>query len=385
MEEQKRKALVIYKGEGIYLILYFLLYASLLVPSLYKYFAMFGPFLTFGLSFFIIVFKISKHQNQISNSLIFLELTIIALTVIDTVINGGGVGSVINLISFTFGLIAFSDATFSNGFIFINLIMNMLIWFYYTFIGSRNAYNNYLSGKSALNSNTVGQIIMLTLIVSLLVIKENEYLKKHKALLVFLSVLLTLLGIWGCNSAQARGSEVAILVYFLLDNIPFAKKFVNKFSTLILSVIAILGAAFPYYYVWLYKNNVTIDIAFSTKRFFSGRQRIWIPIINTLSENHRNFIFGVGSNGVTNSGIIENTHNWFLGTIFYFGIIVFVLYFLFIILLVKKFNNANIVLLFIAIFINGFVETGAMYILTQVFIYLIVGITSTFMQEEISG
>lgn len=309
MGEQKKKSLVIYKGEGIYLILYFLLYASLLATSLYQYFAKFGSFLTFGLSLFIIATKILRHQNQISNKLILLEAMLIALTVIDTVINGGGIGSAINLISFTLGLIAFSDADFSNGFLSINLVLNLIIGAFYTFVGARNAYDNYLSGESILNSNTIGQIIMLTLIVSLLILKENEYLKERKALLITISIILTLVGIWGCNSAQARGSEVAIVLYFLLENILFAKKFVNKFSTLILSIIAFLGAIFPYYYVWLYKNNINIDLAFSTKRFFSGRQRIWEPIINTLSENYRNLLLGVGSNGVTSAGTIVNAHN----------------------------------------------------------------------------
>lgn len=68
--------------------------------------------------------------------------------------------------------------------------------------------------------------------------------------------------------------------------------------------------------------------------------------------------------------------------IFYFGIIIFVLYFLLLILLVKSFNNANVVLFFVAIFINGFVETGAMYILTQMFTFLAVGIASTFAQKN---
>lgn len=385
MDEQRRKSLVIYKEESVYLILYFLFYVSLLVTSLYQYFAEFGSFLTLALSLLIIAAKIFRRQSIISNELIFLETMIIALTIINTIINGGGIGSVVNLISFTLGMIAFSDMSFSSGFLTINLAMNLIIWAFYTFIGSRNAYDNYLNGSSVLNSNTIGQIIMLTLIVSLLILKENEYLKTHKGALTIISILLSLIGIWGCNSAQARGSEIAIIIYFLLDNIPFLKIIINKISVLILGLIAISGAIFPYYYVWLYKNNITIDFAFSTKRFFSGRQRIWKPIIDTLSGSFEKLLFGVGSNGVTSAGVIENAHNWFLGTIFYFGIVVFILYFLFLILLVKNFKNANIVLLFVAIFINGFVETGAMYILSQMFVFLVVGIASTIKKNELMG
>ena len=77
-------------------------------------------------------------------------------------------------------------------------------------------------------------------------------------------------------------------------------------------------------YVYLYNASITINLIFSTKRFFSGRELIWIEMWNELDKH---WLTGVGSQynmaSLVNGGF--NVHNSILNFWAVYGVIVFIL------------------------------------------------------------
>ena len=90
------------------------------------------------------------------------------------------------------------------------------------------------------------------------------------------------------------------------------------------SILTVGSLAWTQLYVYMYKTNIILDLKFSAKRFFTGREQIWIEMWNALDAH---WLTGVGS-GYQMASFMDggfNVHNSMFNFLVVYGIIVFLL------------------------------------------------------------
>jgi len=233
-------------------------------------------------------------------------------------------------------------------------------------VQSRNAYGEWLAGKarnSILNPNTIG--FLLAYFSSLIIIFITG--KKKKGILV-LQILLTYYGIINAESRGALIMFSAFLAfkYFLPSRFRRSKRVVTG----VYLAVVLAGILFPLLYVYLAKTGFRMNFAIITnKKFFTGREWIWMMIFDQISEAKFGWLLGAGSLSiVTDEGAMINTHNAYMSVLMRFGLIGMALYYGYFILRLKRImNNRDIsnvqldtVFLCISFSTIGLVETIAL-------------------------
>lgn len=346
------------KINSILFYLYFCLFAiSIILSTFSSIYSRFSVEITFVV---VLILALNNKTDILKNSKnVLLFLSIIIISLFSLIFTQGGLGSFFNLFNFICGILIFQNMKIGKKqYIFIKYLT--LILYTYNLILSFSIWERYLSGSNnGLNPNSVGIFLFLCFVILTTFFKS-------KKLILFLFIISVI----GIYMTECRSALVAIIVYFIFKNFPIINKIIEKKLSIFLKIITIIGIIFPIIYVSLYKNGVDFTIPFLQKNLYTGREYLWNIMLNALQSEQYGYIFGLGTNYVTQIGIINNYHNWYLGTFYAFGAIIFFLYFAYLIYNVNMLKSPNVKFAFLAIFVIGFFENVGLWNTTQIYIFI---------------
>lgn len=327
--------------------------------------------------------KIIVKRNQ---KKALLSLLLIVMMTVSALINSGSIGSVINNSIFLIGVLVFSNIKLDKVQYTFLMIMSALAWAYSISL-SFTVWGSFMSGYSVRNPNVVAMIIFFTQIIIL------QYLKKHDrhwlmsaiAILSFISIYFT----------KSRTIMIADIFYLLIAYVPLLTRYFVRFRVFVGIVFMIFGSLFPAIYLDMYDNGIKVDISPSNeKMFYSGREVIWGDAIDALNTVEDGWLFGVGSHysATNNEQLIDDTHNWYMTVLYSFGLLVFLLYFLFYVFLVKREIDVDLVVLYLAFLIGGFTEAIGSIRVTQILFFICIVVSryglpllSTSIKKEVAN
>ncbi len=281
------------------------------------------------------------------------------------ILNGGGIGSIINIFTSICGVLLFSDCDIGK--ITKKLIFYICIVLYILlFSMSFNSWKLYTSGIWEINPNSIGVALFLCYSVICLYIHKN----KEKPNYIFFP-FFTLITFYAIYLTNCRSALLGIIIFFIANFLPIIGKIVSDKRNIIFLLLIIAGIIFPLVYIEMYKNNVNFSIPFIGKRMYTGREQLWMYMIESMKQTENGLLLGVGTNNVTGMGIISNVHNWYLSILYSFGIFAFTVYYLMFLNKIKKCTNEKVLITLLIIFLIGFVETAAMGAVCKTFIFVV--------------
>lgn len=259
------------------------------------------------------------HVELSKSSVLYLSL-VAACVLLSLFITDGGIGSVLTFLAPLLLLLVYSQLFFTKYArkILLNLgIIGLVILFLYSFKYNAN-YKTYLKVK--INPNTLG---IFTMFFFMIVCVLGQFKRK----LSYLGVLILLFfSIYSMYNYESRGTTVALCCFVLMSLVP--KKMYNRRVFFILTALLIVvGTAFPFVYLALYKSGYTVKIF--GKPLFTGREKLWSNMFALMSDDFVKILFGMGSNTVLWEHEL-NVHNNFFNIIVNFGVVGYLLYYTFI-------------------------------------------------------
>lgn len=314
-----------------------------------------------------------KDLQLIMFLFIFLSYGLLTLFITD-----GGIGSVLTpfysiLVFFVIKRTGISHKSLKM----LTVIMILLNLF--LVINSPGYYAKWFFNRDEyINSNTIGMVLMYTAIYSSIFLRRLK-IKNAKLYIIIIYGL----SIFGILNVQSRGSLLTLSSFIILDTFVSNKLWRNRrFVKLFYVILLGLGLSIPYIYTRMYNAGLQFDIPFTGKTLYTGREIIWNNFYHELSNNSMALIFGLGSNAELWSGRTLNLHNNYLGVIANFGVIGFVLYYVFwfsqIYSLFKKnqIESYQISLLvgFFSILVNGFFEISTLWHVMFFFNFMFLGL-----------
>lgn len=313
---------------------------------------------------FVLLFNYKTVMYKNKNFMLLVMMNLISLMSI--LITNGGVGSFFNLLNFSLGILIFNTIRINKQDYFILFLVVFLI-FIRMFLFSFDVWNDFLLGRALINPNGVAQNLFLSFCIIYSYLKCNT--KKISKIILIILLAVSTYGIYLCNS---RTILLSMIIYFLISYIPFLNKFLYKNIKVILTLLIIIGLVIPFLYVTMYEQNYNFVIPFSNKSLYTGREVLWGYMIKALNYNKIGYLLGLGTNYSTLMGIIDNYHSWYLGTLYTFGIFIYIIYFKYLINIISKTKKIEITYALVSIFIIGFFETAALWSNTQTYIFIII-------------
>lgn len=281
----------------LYVIYFTIMYA---IPKISHFLGEYSMIVNFVVTLSFLLFNI----NEISAKQAGLVILAILNLLIGTLINNTGFGSIITIINI-YLLFLYSDKSkIRKTCINIScciIVIGEIIFFFVN--------------KSIYNPNTVGYLYFVMNVFLYILLSE---IKQGKVLKIF-KILLTIINLILIYNTESRASLLGFLTFLIFVCIPIFIK--NRKIYKLLTFIIILGTViFPYIYVGMWKSGVKINMEYSNKNFYSGRQVKWNFMIEDFKEKK---LYGLGSNyrfpGVSNL----NVHNSLFAVYMLYGIINF--------------------------------------------------------------
>lgn len=253
------------------------------------------------------------HNYKISKKYLKYLILLFFIASISCMVNGGGIGSLLVLYNFT-TLVYISTYLEIHNIRLIKClaICYVLLMLYWLLWGNLSLYNK----------NTIGIIALLGVCFGAI---YSSTLKSRIKRCLFLAFLLLVAYQVENQISESRtclicGLLLIVMVYILPVKI-FSIKSVYCTICFLLTIGSLIWTRL---YVYLYQNSIEISFGMSTKRFFSGREMIWIEMWKQLEEK---WIAGVGTgyqmNSIASRGF--NVHNSIFNFLVVYGVFVFVL------------------------------------------------------------
>ncbi len=193
-------------------------------------------------------------------------------------------------------------------------------------------------------------------------IQRKDIGKQRKLFLIWGLSISTLVFMVRCRS---RASLAAFVIAFAIDKILGKKLGSSKklaYSMYWGSVL--LGTLLPAVYVFIWKNTFFHNINVLGKNIFTGRQTIWYNFFEYLEQIPRSFFVGTGYNTDFYIGGTFDLHNSYMQILAEFGILVFLIYFLFLFITLTKAykfgriseNKRNFLMMGVFLLMAGYAE-----------------------------
>ena len=260
-------------------------------------------------------FKVALRKDNIIFDLWALTIVMILYAIINSTINGITSDTLIRLIQlFTcfFVLLVASQYKWKRSdYLFIKRMIRIIVFIalaMWPFSGYRtNYYNAMFSHANALGG-------LLFCYFGLFLMDNNK-----KSILDSLTLLVMLLLLYFSNS---RSALIAAVIYFFFT---FLFLWLKRWRFRWVFFVVLVGCIlFPMVYMWLFESDFREALnlfswQFFRKRFFSGRQYIWGPLLFYIRDN---FLFGLGL-AVSPEDLLNNNwsaHNWYLQSLVQMGI-----------------------------------------------------------------
>jgi hypothetical protein len=326
-----------------------------------------------------------NRRIKLEKKVIVYFILIIILSICALILNKSGMGNVAHFFwPITIMLTYKNGKHDQNFFAWLSLISRFFFYFLvlkaifvYSKIDTSSLREIHNSG--VVNPNSAGMMLVLLFFCCNLSYKQIPW-RIQLFRLIAVSV-----GLLFCDS---RGPLLAVALIILLS--VFCKQLIKKSSSFMLMVffaIISVGSLFPIIYVSIFKLGVLNNFEIMGKSLFTGREWIWINIFNYVKEHKMAYFIGTGYNtsfyttAFSSEGTF-NPHNAYMMLFALFGLPVTIMYFSFMIIIIKKAYNKGplsevqvqaIWILMVAC-ITGFFETTFSYIPVLIFPGIALGI-----------
>lgn len=286
--------------------------------------------LLFGMTFIYIIMKI-YNRNFKYNLILILILIFILLGIFYR--NEKRTIYALSFVCILFSCYVFEVSELNAK--FINNVSLLLSFAIVPTIIFNGIFNSNIEGGTSFS----GRLNPFMYFPYLLIAMINN--KKNKAIEIALKIIfiLTFVDIIWSGSRVALLSMLFIIVMYILiclnnKNIIFTKT-IKKMLKILLIVIIVLQIIIPQIYIWLYKNYEnelnTWTYNLTGKYFFSGRQRVWSRIDETIQGNET---WGTGD--VDYKEQLQSPHNEFMNLYYCWGIFVSLLTFIYFYIIGKR-------------------------------------------------
>ncbi|WWR19220.1 O-antigen ligase family protein [Lachnospiraceae bacterium JLR.KK009] len=371
--------------EIIFFIMTILLLGICSVYFLYKFI---NPSLVYILTVFVLLMFFSIKDISLERKS-FIYLCIATLIGFGALyFNGSGFGYVMLLIFPMFTICILFKISINKDFCNFLGILALCTWGLGV-IASTNYTESYInllmSGKSmeGLNPNMVA----LTLGATYWHIKGWILRGRFKKAIKFLSVIGLSLVTFSCIVlCRSRTSLAALLVVVIFDMF-FGKRIClsKKLASVAYWGIIVAGILLPFGYVFIWKNTLLGSMSILGKNIFTGRQIIWINLFEYMKQNPKTIWIGTGYNTDFYIKKSFNLHNSYMQIFAEFGIIVFLIYFLFLFYVLSMAykggkisqNKRNYLMMGFFLLIVGYTETILINGTTLIFLVLSFGLLAS--------
>lgn len=314
------------------------------------------------------------------NSLMYIIVLTIYL-IFSMAITGGGLGSVVTFIVPIFMLTVFSNSLFSiksqKTLVIFGGVVILLLYLYSIPYGEN--YRFYSLTK--INPNTFGMFMMFFFMIVCLCGKFNQ--KRHKLFLIVLLVLSFL----GMYNYESRGTTLALCCFVLLLILPHKLFNQKRFIIFVITVITV-GTIFPFVYLNLYESGYELIIF--GKSLYTGRESLWANMFSLMKDDVLKIFFGMGSQTVLWENEL-NVHNNYFNIIVNFGVIGYVIYYVFILSSIWRVSRyiynpiikKGLIMFVCSVLLLGFTETTSLWSVIFPFSYfgLIIATSARFQDE----
>ncbi len=303
-----------------YILLFICFYYAIMYIHPYIY-SIIGGYSLIIISIMIILIFI-LNINKLSDRAIAGIAIIFINLIVGSLINNTGFGSLLTMIDL-YILIIFYNKIYVR-----KEILNIIIS---TFFVVQFIY--LLMPKEYYNPNTLGYRYFIMSVFTVIFFNNIKSNKKSLKLFYLLILIMNFILMY---QTESRGSLLGFFVFILFL---FILKFVKYKSVINIIVYAIVigSIIFPLIYVYMWNNNIKVQIDYSDKNFYSGRQVIWSKILREFKEKP---MYGVGSNFKFEDQDKLNVHNSLFAILTIYGGINF-LFFIFMFLHFLKSINAK--------------------------------------------
>lgn len=331
--------------------------------SMFKYYSSISLYIMLLFSLLIIFLNDAFNIRSI---LFFLVATIYCF--IALLYSKGGIGSLITFLLQFLMVFAFEKVSFSpKDKKLIRLICKII--FLYLFIKSFIYAKNWDYYRwNDINPNSMSQYLFFSYIFINSFDTSSGFLRRF---VLFAAMIVAFL------NYESRAICVSALICFI--GFVFIKFMSYKRLKFVLFLFLLISLVFPFIYILLYSNK--IEISFLSKNLFTGREIIWTELFNRLNASVWNWVFGIGSNVALWNGTM-NVHNNTFAVIADFGVLGFLIFYVFVFNRVGIFNvetRENKMLLIgwiCSAIILGITEVTTMWTDTYLFVFMMFGLAS---------
>ncbi|TNP23056.1 hypothetical protein FH036_23195 [Bacillus sp. CD3-5] len=288
-----------------------------------------------SLNLFMLFFYLPIIMSKNKKDMLFLLISIIFI-MMNAILSDSNVGGIIVISNILLMMVLFKYILISEKYIIlISFVMFMFFLFF-----------NY-SQHIGYNPNSIGYIVFLTFVYS------NFYLIKYKVSKLILP-LISIAALYAISLTDNRGSLIALIMFLLLSYFVPAKIWGNKYVFSILTILLTVGSiAFVFTYVFMWKNNIILEMSWSDKSFYTGREFIWSELVEGF-KNHP--IIGLGTNYHIMSNSNLNIHNSMFNVLVVYGVPVFLFTTMLILNRLKSLSNYILINKNVRIAVSGFLS-----------------------------
>jgi hypothetical protein len=200
-----------------------------------------------------------------------------------------------------------------------NMVVSLILILYSFYPSSYNTFLDNALQFGFSNTNAAGLFIFINiiyLVLGVFVLRGNNI---YKYIAIPISVYLYYL----LYLTDTRSSLMAVTIFLLMT---FFFRSNKKISKVTITFIALFPLIFVGFYVLQYLNISHTEQLVMGKSIFSGRERIWLEIIMLYKENPFGSYYGLLE---STSNIMLVAHNAYIYIILRYGLIVFILFFIF--------------------------------------------------------
>lgn len=257
--------------------------------------------------------------NDFNKKFLFFIAIATFYFLISALITGGGMGSVATFLVSLAMPAAYTAMAFSKWqkrMLSVVCSFGVVALFVFSIFYNEN-WDNWSTTHT--NTNTLGYFVMfLFIIVCIITDLKSKKLLKNLAIAVLFA-----LSFWAMFNYKSRGTTVVLLVFAVMVNLP-AKIYEKKRIFIIAVLFTLFVAVFPFIYLYLYENGYSLTVF--GKPLFTGRQELWLNMIDNFKQNPLALIIGLGSK-TDIGGSYLNVHNGVLSAVVCFGVLGFAFYY----------------------------------------------------------
>ena len=276
---------------------------------------------------------------RFDNKYALISIGIIGVGFINIQFNNLPIGEFFPLVWFLIMLYCFrqlEDSEIRNS---LFNMTNIFFWCYLIFYSFfyHEAFNNALYSVTAtdiLNPNMVGTGIVQFMLLWEITGLSTE--KRHQKLKRAIVVLASFLGIYMTGARAAAIFFIGVLVIRLMISFVLVKHL--AIAKCLTASLVLFGYIFPITYVMLW-NAIGFGAMLFGKPVFTGRERIWSTLFLYMKDHPSSYLFGTGKIENLFWHDHYNLHNSYLAFFAEYGLIVSVIFWMFLIcILFKKYN-----------------------------------------------